>query len=115
VAQAEHVGFIDLNEGIARRYDALGHDAVVQLFPLTTPDEHTHTNWAGAELNAQVVVAGLKALGDPRIAAWLKPQAPVNPQPSARDDARSSTHAMCATRRRATRACRPCTWSAIRP
>jgi lysophospholipase L1-like esterase len=88
VAQAEHVGFIDLNEGVARRYDALGHDAVVQLFPQTTPDEHTHTNWAGAVLNAQVVAEGLKALGDPRIAAWMKPQAPVNPQPPAREDDR---------------------------
>jgi lysophospholipase L1-like esterase len=88
VAQAEGVGFVDLNEDIARRYDALGHDAVVQLFPRTTPDEHTHTNWAGAVLNAQVAVAGLKALGDPRIAAWLKPQAPVDPQPPAREDDR---------------------------
>jgi lysophospholipase L1-like esterase len=88
VAQAEHVGFIDLNEGIARRYDALGHDAVVQLFPQTVPDEHTHTNWAGAVLNAEVVVQGLKALGDPRIAAWLKPQAPANLQPPAHEDER---------------------------
>lgn len=88
VARAEGVGFIDLNEGVARRYDALGMEAVVQLFPHTTPDERTHTNWAGAVLNAQVVVDGLKALGDPRIAAWLKPQAPANPQPPARDDAR---------------------------
>jgi lysophospholipase L1-like esterase len=88
VAQAEHVGFIDLNEGIARRYDALGHDAVVQLFPQTVPDEHTHTNWAGAVLNAEVVVQGLRALGDPRIAAWLKPQAPANLQPPAHEDER---------------------------
>ena len=88
VAQAEGVGFIDLNEGIARRYDGLGHDAVVQLFPQTTPDEHTHTNWAGAVLNAQVAVEGMKALGDPRIAAWLKPWAPVNPQPPVREDDR---------------------------
>jgi len=88
VAQAEGVGFIDLNEGVARRYDALGRDAVVQLFPQTTPDEHTHTNWAGAVLNAQVVVEGLKALGDPRIGAWLNPRAPVNPQPPLREDDR---------------------------
>jgi lysophospholipase L1-like esterase len=88
VAQAEGVGFIDLNEGIARRYDALGRDAVVQLFPQTTPDEHTHTNWAGAVLNAQVAAEGMKALGDPRVAAWLKPRAPVDPQPPAREDER---------------------------
>jgi lysophospholipase L1-like esterase len=88
VAKAEGVGFIDLNEGIAHRYDALGMDAVRQLFPQTVPDEHTHTNWAGAVLNAGVVVQGLEALGDPRIGAWLKPQAPTHPQPPAREDDR---------------------------
>jgi lysophospholipase L1-like esterase len=88
VARAEHVGFIDLNEDIARRYDALGREAVMRLFPQTTPDEHTHTNWAGAVLNAQIVVDGLKALHDPRIGAWLKPQAPVDPQPPVREDDR---------------------------
>ena len=75
VAKSEGVAFIDLNEGIARRYDDMGRDAVMRLFPLTTPDEHTHTNWAGAVLNAQVVAGGLKAWGDPRIAAWMKPLA----------------------------------------
>ncbi len=58
-----HAGFIDLNELAARRYDELGRDAVMQLFPQVTPDEHTHTNMAGAELNAQLVVGGIKALG----------------------------------------------------
>ncbi len=58
VAEQEHVGFIDLNEMIARRYDALGETAVEPLFG----DPHTHTSRAGAELNAECVVAGLKAL-----------------------------------------------------
>jgi lysophospholipase L1-like esterase len=71
VARQEHVGFIDLNEQAAARYDQLGHDAVMKLFPLTTPDEHVHTNWAGAELNAQIVVTGLKALGDSRLNGYL--------------------------------------------
>jgi lysophospholipase L1-like esterase len=62
VARQQQLGFIDLNEQVARQYDAMGRDAVMQLFPQTTPDEHTHTNWAGAELNARTVVAGLKAL-----------------------------------------------------
>lgn len=65
VARQQQVGFIDLNEQVARQYDALGRDAVMQLFPQTTPDEHTHTNLAGAELNARTVVAGLKALRVP--------------------------------------------------
>jgi len=62
VAKAEGVGFIDLNARVAERYDALGRDAVMKLFPQVTPDEHTHPNRAGAELNAEIVIAGLKAL-----------------------------------------------------
>jgi lysophospholipase L1-like esterase len=90
VARSEHAGFIDLNAMAASRYDALGHDAVMNLFPLTTPDEHVHTNWAGAQLNAQLVVAGLKELGDKRIAAYLKPaedERPVVDAKSVRDEA----------------------------
>jgi lysophospholipase L1-like esterase len=58
VAEQEHVGFVDLNESIARRYDAVGPDAVDKLFG----DPHTHTDWDGAVLNAECVVAGLRAL-----------------------------------------------------
>jgi lysophospholipase L1-like esterase len=66
VAKAENVGFIDLNELVASAHDKLGRDAVMKLFPQVTPDEHTHPNWAGAELNAQLVIAGAKALpGNP--------------------------------------------------
>jgi lysophospholipase L1-like esterase len=62
VAAQEGVAFIDLNELIARRYDALGQAAVEPLFA----DEHTHTSKAGAELNAGVVAEALLALpGDP--------------------------------------------------
>jgi len=58
VAEEEHVPFLDLNEIIARRYDALGPAAVDPLFG----DPHTHTTWAGAVLNAEAVVSGLRAL-----------------------------------------------------
>src|SRR5262249_45853700 len=58
VAKTEKVGFIDLNEIIARRYEALGPDKVDLLFA----DEHTHTTMAGAEINAASVIAGLKSL-----------------------------------------------------
>ena len=58
VAAQSHVAFIDLNEIIARRYDALGEAKVDALFA----DPHTHTSRAGAELNAEAVVAGLKTL-----------------------------------------------------
>ena len=65
VAQQEHIGFLDLNEAIARRYDALGEAAVEPLFG----DPHTHTSRAGAELNAEVVVSCLKALKNDPVAA----------------------------------------------
>ena len=58
VADSEHVPYVDLNEIIARRYDALGPAAVDPLFG----DPHTHTTWAGAVLNAEAVVSGLRAL-----------------------------------------------------
>jgi lysophospholipase L1-like esterase len=68
VAQAENVAFVDLNEIIASRYDELGPEKVEPLFG----DEHTHTTAAGAELNAQCVVAGLKALKDDPLASFLR-------------------------------------------
>jgi lysophospholipase L1-like esterase len=62
VAVTAKINFVDLNEIIARRYDALGEAKVEPLFA----DPNTHTSLAGAELNAECVVAGLKALdGNP--------------------------------------------------
>jgi lysophospholipase L1-like esterase len=62
VAEAENIAFIDLNEMIAARYDRLGPERVEPLFG----DEHTHTTRAGAVLNAEGVVEGLKSLpGNP--------------------------------------------------
>ncbi|MCG2583937.1 rhamnogalacturonan acetylesterase [Massilia sp. TS11] len=59
VARQTGSAFIDLNELAAARYDALGREAVLGFFP---PEEKVHTNWAGAELNARIVAASLKAL-----------------------------------------------------
>jgi lysophospholipase L1-like esterase len=68
VAQAEGVAFVDLNELIAARYEELGAEKVNALFA----DEHTHTTAAGAELNAQCVVAGLKLLKTNPLAQYLR-------------------------------------------
>jgi len=67
VAEQEHVGFVDLNEIIARRYDAMGPEAVDGLFG----DPHTHTDWAGAEINAEAVVSGLRGLAGDPLAPYL--------------------------------------------
>jgi lysophospholipase L1-like esterase len=74
VAAAEDVPFVDLNEIIAKRYDELGPAKVEPLFM----DEHTHTGRAGAELNADCVIAGLKALSHDPLAAYFSPEQPTH-------------------------------------
>lgn len=62
VAEAEGVAFIDLNSITADKYDAMGPDKVKEFFP----GDHTHTNEAGAAVNAASVTEGIrliKALG----------------------------------------------------
>jgi lysophospholipase L1-like esterase len=71
VAKAEKVGFIDLNEIIARQYEAMGAEKVEPLFA----DEHTHTTLAGAELNAAGVISGLKALKPDPLASYYSAKA----------------------------------------
>jgi lysophospholipase L1-like esterase len=43
--------FIDLNELVAKKYEQMGKDSVKTFFP----GDHTHTNRAGATLNAKTV------------------------------------------------------------
>src|SRR5215471_4145914 len=73
VARSEQVAFVDLNEIIARKYDQLGPEKVEPLFA----DPHTHTSLAGAELNAQCVVEGLKSLKVNPLAPYLAKPAPA--------------------------------------
>jgi lysophospholipase L1-like esterase len=58
IATAQNVTFVDLTKLIADRYEQLGEARVKELFAT----DHTHTSPAGAELNASLVVAGLKTL-----------------------------------------------------
>jgi lysophospholipase L1-like esterase len=76
VARQERAGFIDLNEMVAAKYDALGREAVMTMFPRVTPDESIHTNLAGATLNAHMVAAGLKAHP---LGAFLRPADDARP------------------------------------
>ena len=59
VAEAEGVAFIDLNDIIATKYEAMGPEAVKPFFPV----DHTHTDKAGAQLNAEIVMTEMKKLG----------------------------------------------------
>lgn len=69
IAEAAGVTFIPLTEIIADQYELLGPARVKELFP----KDHTHTSVDGANLNAALVVAGIKALDDCPLAAMLSP------------------------------------------
>ncbi len=60
VAASEGVFFIDLNSITADKYDAMGPEKTKELFP----GDHTHTNEAGAIINAASVTEGIKLLKD---------------------------------------------------
>jgi lysophospholipase L1-like esterase len=67
-ADQEHALFIPLNDLIADKYDQMGRDKVEKvLFPVSATGqvEAVHPNWAGAKLNAQCVVEGIKQLDTP--------------------------------------------------
>lgn len=82
IAKSQNVSFIDLTNIIADQYEKLGEEKVKELFG---PD-HTHTSPAGAELNASLVVAGLKGLKDCSLCEFLSDKgravAAVAPDPS---------------------------------
>ncbi|MBI5257812.1 MAG: rhamnogalacturonan acetylesterase [Burkholderiales bacterium] len=78
VAREQGVALIDLDALAAERYDALGPTVVDMLFPRTTPEERVHTNWAGAALNARLVLAELQRQQLLPPAAFL-PAAPAGP------------------------------------
>jgi hypothetical protein len=69
VAAAEKVAFVDLNGLLAARYNELGQEKTTALFA----DKTTHTTWAGAEMTAQTVNDGLRALAPDPVERFLRP------------------------------------------
>jgi lysophospholipase L1-like esterase len=72
IATAENVPFLDINEIIARQYDALGPDKVNALF---VAGAGPHTSQAGAETNAACVIAALKGWKQNPLAPFLSKKA----------------------------------------
>lgn len=70
LAETAGIQFVDLTRIVADRYQLLGEAKVHGLFG---PD-HTHTNPAGADLNAASVVAGLKGIRKGPFEQWLSPK-----------------------------------------
>jgi lysophospholipase L1-like esterase len=78
-AEQEKVEFIPLNDLIADEYDKLGMEKVQsELFP---PHEAVHPNWAGAALNAKLVVQAIRNLPNSNLKDYLveTPQVPATP------------------------------------
>ena len=70
-AQAKGVPFINLNEIIAKHYEAKGLEKVTAMY--FGPKEHTHTNAAGATLNAYCVIEGMRELEDCSLCDYFLP------------------------------------------
>lgn len=68
VADETGAYFIPLNDMIAVQYEKLDTAAVKQFFP----SDHTHTNRAGAELNAQQVKEGIQSLNNCSLKNYLR-------------------------------------------
>jgi rhamnogalacturonan acetylesterase len=69
VAKSEKAFFIDLNEIVAARYEAMGRETVGRDYFKT---DHTHTSPVGARLNAESVVAALKTLVNCPLTNYLR-------------------------------------------
>ena len=68
-AKAEGVTLIDLNEIVAKHYEAEGPQKVLAQY--FTAADHTHTTVAGAKLNAASLVEGIKGLKNCKLNAFL--------------------------------------------
>jgi hypothetical protein len=74
VAKKEGVECIDLNEIVARHYDAMGESNVLAKY--FTAADHTHTTPDGAKLSAACVAEGIKGLNDSTLKGFLTTQKP---------------------------------------
>jgi lysophospholipase L1-like esterase len=67
-AKSAGAAFVDLNELVAAGYEKLGEEKVKALFS----GDHTHTSPAGASINADKVVEGLRGLKECPLCRYLK-------------------------------------------
>ncbi|MCC7491642.1 MAG: hypothetical protein IT204_04820 [Fimbriimonadaceae bacterium] len=70
-AAAAGARWLDLNDLVAQRYEAMGqHRVAAEYFG---PTDHTHTTPAGAAVTAAVLAAAMRELPDCPLAGWLRP------------------------------------------
>ena len=69
VAKSDKAFFIDLNEIVAAKYEAIGQETVGKDYFKT---DHTHTTPLGAKLNAESIAVALKSLKGCQLAKYLR-------------------------------------------
>ena len=70
IAEQEGVSFIDLNKKVALAYEEIGKTAVLKQF---FPKDHTHTDYDGARLNAEIVAESVRTLNNCPLTGFLNP------------------------------------------
>lgn len=68
IATQEKVPFINLQDRVADEYDNLGEEEVAKYFP----NDHTHTNSAGAQLNAKMFIQELRKMKKNDLTKFIK-------------------------------------------
>lgn len=68
VAKQTGAYFLDLNTMVIAKYEEMGSEKVKVFFP----KDHTHTNEAGATLNAELVTKGIKDLKGCQLKKYIK-------------------------------------------
>lgn len=68
VAKQTGAYFLDLNTMVIAKYEEIGSEKVKAFFP----KDHTHTNEAGATLNAELVTKGIKDLKGCQLKKYIK-------------------------------------------
>lgn len=69
IAEAEKVYFVDLNEITSKKYEKDGAEKVGKDY--FTNKDHTHTSSAGAKVNAESVIEGLRKLKEVSLKKYL--------------------------------------------
>jgi unsaturated rhamnogalacturonyl hydrolase len=70
IAEQEGAFFIDLNKKVASAYEEIGQQKVLKQF---FPKDHTHTDYDGARLNAEIVANNVRELNKCPLSAYLNP------------------------------------------
>ena len=70
IAEQEGAFFIDLNTKVAVAYEEIGQAAVLKQF---FPKDHTHTDFDGARLNAEIVSESVRTLKNCPLSTYLNP------------------------------------------